>query len=81
MNKKNYKNISIILEWIKKIIAFGDIETEKHKFHWYKNPILIDDVDINASNKVSFGIKVFEYFFGYKDNEKVKPLCVMLPKI
>ena len=41
----------------------------------------MDDVDINASNKVSFGKKVFEYFFGYKDNEKVKPLCVMLPKI
>ena len=25
--------------------------------------------------------KVFKYFIGYKDDEKVKPLSIMLPKI
>ena len=25
--------------------------------------------------------KSFKYYFGYKCNEKVKPLCIMLPKI
>ena len=25
--------------------------------------------------------KGFKYFIGYKDNQKVKPLCIILPKI
>ena len=32
-----------------KIIAFGDTEAKKHKFHYHKNPILIDDVDVNTN--------------------------------
>ena len=32
-------------------------------------------------NKVSFGKKVPKYFVGYKDNKKVRPLCIMFPKI
>ena len=54
----------------KKIIMFDDIEIEKHKFHYYKNPVLIDDVDINkivVSNKVTFRKKDFKYI-GCKDN-------------
>ena len=46
----------------KKITVFGDIETEKHKSHYHKNGILVDDVDINktiVSNNVSFGKKIF----------------------
>ena len=27
------------------IITLGDINTEKHKFYYHKNPILIYDVD------------------------------------
>ena len=47
---------------------------EKHKLYCHKNPILIDDVDINKiieCNLVSFGKKGFNCFIGYKDNEKV----------
>ena len=68
----------------KKIIAFRDTEIEKHKFHCHKNPILIDDVYINKitlSNKISFGKECCEYFIGYKANEKIKPLRIMLPKM
>ena len=46
----------------KTIIKFGDIEIEKQKFHQYKISISIINIDINkivASNKVSFGKKVF----------------------
>ena len=35
-----------------------------------KNPILINDVDINkivVSNKLPFGKQDFKYFIGYKD--------------
>ena len=65
-------------------MAFGDTEIEKHKFHNHKNLIPIYDVDINkiiVSNRVSFGKKGFKYFIGYKDNKKVRPLYIMLPKV
>ena len=42
----------------KEILTFGYTEIEKHKFH-YKNPILIDDVDIDKrliSNKGSLDL-------------------------
>ena len=40
----------------KEIITLGKIE--KHKFHYHKNPVLMDDVDIDKiliSNKVFVG--------------------------
>ena len=42
-------------EW--KIITFDDTEIEEHKFHQYKSPVLINDIDINkivVSNRFSF---------------------------
>ena len=42
------------------IITVGAIEIEKHKFQRYKNPIILEDVDIDnvlASNKISSGKK------------------------
>ena len=68
----------------RKIIPFGDTEIERHKFHCHKNLILIDDAYINkitVSNKISFGKECCEYFIGYKANEKIKPLRIMLPKM
>ena len=59
-------------------------DTEKHKFHYHKDLILIDDADINkilVSNKVLFGKKGFNFFIDYKDDEKAKPLCIMHPKM
>ena len=53
---------NIYKKLIKQIMAFGDIETEKHKFHNHKNPILIDEVYIDKiliSNKISFDRKGF----------------------
>ena len=41
----------------KKIINFEDTDFEKYKFHQYKIPILINDIDINkivAPNKIPF---------------------------
>ena len=56
---------------------------KKNLFHCHKNPISVN-IDINkltVFNKVSFGKKGFNNFIGYRDNEKVKPLCIMLPKV
>ena len=53
---------------------FGGNGIKKHKCHFYKNIILIDDVDIDKtliSNKIYFGKKDFKCFLGYKDNEKL----------
>ena len=47
---------------------------EKLKFHQYKKPISIKNVDINkivVSNKVSFGKKSSKYFIGCKDTKKL----------
>ena len=39
----------------KTIIKFGDIEIEKLKFHQYKRPISIKNIDINKTVVSSFG--------------------------
>ena len=50
----------------------------KNKFHQHKNPISMNDVNIDRiviSNKVSFGKEGFKYFIGYEDDyEEVMPL-------
>ena len=33
------------------------------------------------STKVSYGKKGFKNFIGYKDDDKIKPFCIMLPKV
>ena len=41
----------------KEIIAFGDIEVEKHKFDQHKNPMSIYNINIDkivVSSKVSY---------------------------
>ena len=69
----------------KEIIPIGDIKAEKHKFHEYKSPVSIYGVNIDRriiSNNLLVGKKGFKYFIRHKkDDEKVIPLCIMLPKI
>ena len=52
--------------------------------HYSKYPLDINNVDIDkiiTSNMVSFGKEGFIYFIGYKNKDKVKPMCVMHPKM
>ena len=67
----------------KEIITFGDTEVEKHKFHQHKRHILIDNVNINkiVSKAIFFGRKDFTYFTGYKNDRKMRPLCIILLKM
>ena len=63
----------------KKIIKFDGTEIEEYKFHHYKSPILINNIDINkivVSNKFIFDKQDFKYFIGYKDNKEIRPLCI-----
>ena len=68
----------------KKIIKFDDTEIEKYKFHQYKRPISIDNIDFNkivVSSKISFDKNNFKYLIGYNDAKKIRPLCIFLPKM
>ena len=45
---------------------------------------MINEIDINAivlSNKLPFGKKDFKYFTGYKDDKKIRPLCIFFAKM
>ena len=80
-NYKNYKKyLKPYIKMDKKIIKFHDTGIEKYKFHQYKSPILIDNIDNNkivVSNKVSFGKKDFKYFIGYKDAKKLDLYAIL----
>ena len=66
-----------------KIIKRDDTEIEEYKFPQYRSPFLINDVvnEIVVSNKICFGKQDFEYFIGYKDNKKIKPLCIFFSEM
>ena len=68
----------------KEIITFGDIDIEKQKFYRYKIRIFLEDVNtdnILVSNKISSYGKKDNYFIGYlRDDSKIKPSHIMLPK-
>ena len=60
----------------KEIITVGAIEIEKHKFQRYKNPIILEDVDIDnvlASKKISSGKK--------KDSKYFTGTCMKITKL
>ena len=68
----------------KRIIMFHDTEIEEYKFHQYKSPFLISDIDINktvVSNKFSFGKQDFKNFIGFKDSEKIRPVYIFRPQM
>ena len=67
----------------KEITTFSDIEIKKRKFYYSKDSVdkknvVIDKVAI--SNQASFCKKDFKYFIGFKNDKKVKLLCITLPK-
>ena len=74
----------------KEIILYGDIKIEICKFHYSRYAIKVNNLGVDKviiSKRVSFCKKGFKYFIGckdfigYKDDKKVKPLCIMFPKM
>ena len=60
----------------KENIKFDDTEIEEYRFHQYKRPISINNIDINkmiASNKFLFDKQDFKQFIGYKNNKEIRP--------
>ena len=67
-----------------KTLKFGNIEVNKQKIHTSKQVINLNLVEINKiviSDKFKHRGKGFKYFIGYKDDNIVKPLCIILPQI
>ena len=69
---------------LKEILTFGDIETEDSKSYRHEGSTFSKDADIEkvlVCNKISSGEKSYKYFIGgFYNDEKVKPLHIMLPR-
>lgn len=81
-NLKN--NFSFVFLFFIRKFKFGNIQVEKRAFHKSKYLICINEEDIAKiviSDIVSYVKKGFKIFIGYKDVNKIKTLCIMLPKM
>ena len=61
-----------------------NLKSQEHEFHQYKSPILMNHIDVNkivVSNKFPFPKQDFIYCIGYKDNKRVRPLCIFFPEM
>ena len=65
-------------------LKFENIKLDKRKFHNCKQPIDLDLVNIDQlviSDKVKHSDNGFKHFIGYKEDEIVKPLCIILAQM
>ena len=68
----------------KKTLKLDNIEVNKKELHVSKQPIAINFVNVNQiliSNKFEHRDKGFKYFIGYKDDNIIRPLCIILPQM
>ena len=69
---------------IEKTLKFDNIVVNKKEFHKSKQPINLDLVNLDQiviSDKFKHNDDRFKYFIGYKEDEIVKPLCIILPQM
>ena len=67
-----------------KTLKFNNNRVSKKEFHKSKQPVDLDLVTVNqivVSDKFRHRDKSFKYFIGYQDDETVKPLCIILPRM
>ena len=63
-------------------LKFGDIRLNKKEFHKSKQSIDLSLVNVDqivVSDKFKHSDDDFKYFIGYKEDEIVKPQCIILP--
>ena len=68
----------------KKTLKFNNIEVNKKEFHASKQPIALDLVNVNEiliSDKSEHINKGFKYFIGYKKDEIIRSLFIILPQM
>ena len=64
-----------------KTLNFDNIRVNKKEFHKYKQLINLDIDQIVISDKFKHSDGGFKYFIGYKENDVVEPLCIILPQM
>ena len=67
-----------------KTLKFINIKSNKKEFYKSNQAIDLDSVTtdkIVASDKFKHNEEGYKYFIGYKEDEIVKPLCIILPKM
>ena len=67
-----------------KKLKFDNIRVNKKEFHKSKQPLYLDLVNLNQiviSDKFKHTDDGFKYFIGYKKDEIVKSLCIILPQM
>ena len=67
-----------------KTLTFNNIKINKKEFHKSKQAIDLDSVTIDkivVSDKFKHSEEGYKYFIGYKEDEIVKPLCIILPQM
>ena len=65
-------------------LKFSIIKVNKKEFHKSKQAIDLDSVTtdkIVVSDKFKHSEEGYKYFIGYKEDEIVKPLCIILPQM
>ena len=67
-----------------KTLKIDNVKVNKNKFHASKQAIDLNLVDINKiviSDKFKHRDKSFKYFLGYKDDNMIRPLCIILSQM
>ena len=67
-----------------KRLKFDNVRVNKKEFHTSKQPINLDLVNVDQiviSEKFKHNDDGFKCYIGYKENEIVKPLCIILPQM
>ena len=68
----------------KKALKFVNLEVNKENIHASKHPVALNLVNVNQmliSDKFEHSDKGFKYFIGYKDDNIIRSLCIILPKM
>ena len=67
-----------------KTLKFNNIKVNKKEFHKSKQAIDLDSVIVDqivVSDKFKHSEEGYKYFIGYREDEIVKPLCIILPQM
>ena len=67
-----------------KTLKFNNIKINKKEFHKSKQAIDLDSVTtdkIVVSDKFKHSEEGYKYFISYKEDEFVRPLCIILPQM
>ena len=63
---------------------FDNVEINRKEFHTSKQSIALDLVNVNEiliSDKFKHSDTGFKYFIGYRDDNIVRPLCLILSQM